>query len=481
MESKGIDSQYILDYLEDLERRDFEVHSLLMAVGGEVIFEGHYNPYNPDDPYIIHSLTKVLTISAAGIAVTQGKMKMTDTVAEYFPDKLPKDASDNLKAMTLKDLLTQRSGHGRFISGNEWRPLKTSWLEAFMKEPVPLKPGEKYIYSSGNTYMVSAMVQKAMGKTCEDVVREYIMPKLGIKELSWGKSPEGISSGGNGVMMTPEDLLKIAVLYLQKGMWNGERLLTEEWCDLSLGVKEGFDAPEKNLTYGYHWEHQGIGSGIITAGGVFGQTLLVVPSLNLAMVATGGTTQSYEAVHAEAIQRTIVGKTLADKERKYDGKYTGILKKKGERLNLLSLATVSGSPLAEKINGKTFVIEENADTIKSIRLDFSEDSVTYTMADARGEHSIVNGVGGWITGHSTMTGNYLHHQYQNPSQKVVASAQWRDDNTLQLMWGHPEMAFRDLVTIKLTDKTISMIRSVNANSKGPFGGMERPEVKGNIQ
>lgn len=474
-ESKGISSLYLLNMVNEFEKRDIELHSLMVAVDGDVIFEGYYNPYNPDDPYIIHSLTKVFTNTAAGIAFTEGKLKFTDKVVDFFPDIVPKDASENLKAMTMFDLITMRSGHDREISGNEWRPLKTSWLEAFMKEPVPHKPGVKYKYSSGNSYVLSAMVQKATGMTCEALIKDRLVKKLGMAQFSWQKSPEGICSGGNGIMIVPEDILKIGILYQQKGMWNGERLLTEEWCDYSLGIKGSYNDGQSD--YAMHWWG---GYGMRAAAGVFGQTILIIPELNMVVMTTGGTRVNSRAIRT-LVQETVLTPTLADAERKYDGKYTQALKRKGELLNVLPLATVSASPVAEKINGKTFAIAENPDGIKEITLVFTDKSVTYTMKDARGTHSVVNGIGSWIAGATSMTGNYLHHQYQNESQKVVASAQWQDDNTLTMIWTYPEMAFRDFLTIKVTDKDISMVRSVNVNSKGKFGGLVRPEVTGKIR
>ncbi len=475
-ESKGINSLYIMEMVNEYEKRNLEQHSILVAVDGQVIFEGHYMPYGPDNPYIIHSLTKLFTNTAAGIAFTQGKLKLTDKVVDYFPNLVPKDASENLKAMTVKDLITMRSGHDREISGNEWRPLKTSWLEAFMKEPVPHKPGTKYKYSSGNSYMLSAMVQKATGKTCEQLLLETVVPKLGIKQFSWMKSPEGICSGGNGVMVTPEDILKIGILYQQKGMWNGERLLTEEWCDRSFGLVDDYN--DTQTKYGYHWWKR---DGGYTAAGVFGQVLTVIPSLNMVISMTGGYAPPSSATYA-VIKDTLLARTKADGDnRKYDDKYTQILKSKGDRLNLAERVEYTTSPLVAKISGKTFTIAENKDGITKIKLDFNKDSVNYVMTDQRGTHNIKCGLGSWISGATTMTGNYLHHQYQNPSQKVVASATWVDANTLKMTWTYPEMAFRDFLTIKLTDNTISMVRSVNVNSKGPFGGMVRPEVTGKIK
>ncbi len=475
-EEKGISSLYVIDMLDEFDKRGIELHSVIIAVEGQVVFEGHYNPYKPEIPYIIHSLTKLFTNIAAGMAYTEGKLKLTDTVADYFPDKLPKDACDNLKAMTAKDLITMRSGHGREISGNEWRPLKTSWIDAFMKEPVPHTPGTKYIYSSGNSYMLSAMVQKATGKTCEALLQDTLLEKLGMGNFSWQKSPEGVCSGGNGVMATPEDILKIGVLYLQKGMWKGERLLTEEWCDLALGFKGGFS--DNQTKYGFHWWDRG---GAYSAMGVFGQILTIVPDLNMAIIMTGGTGAGMDAIH-EVINEKLIAKTLADKDRRYEPTYAAALKTKGERLNVLPLAVATKSPLAEKISGRTFAAEPNVDGISGIKLDFCDDCVIYTMADERGIHSVKNGVGIWISGATTMTGNYLHHQYQNSCQLVCASAWWLDGNTLKLVWQYPEMAFRDTLILTFDgSRKISMARSVSVNSTGPFGGLTRPEVTGTMR
>lgn len=472
-ESMGINSLYILEMLDEYAKQNLEVHSIMIAVGGNVIFEGYYSPYNADTPYIIHSLTKLFTNAAVGMAYTSGQLKLDDKVVDFFPDRVPIDANENLREMTIKSLITMRSGHAREIRGNEWRALETSWIDAFMKEPVPYKPGEHYQYSSGNSYMLSAMVQKATGKTCEDLLKDTLIKKLGIAQFSWLKSPEGINSGGNGVMATPEDMLKVAQLYLQKGMWNGERVLSEEWCDLAMGIKE----PYTDSRYAYHWKDRR--GGIYSASGAFGQMLYIVPALDMTIVMTAGIPEDKGL--SPTVTDKLINRTLKDANRNYDGKYYEALLNKAKRLNVLPHTYPTASPLAEKINGKTFKMDKNVDGITEIKLDFTKDSVTYTMKDQRGTHVVKCGVGSYSKGDTTMTGNYLHHQYQNPSAIVHGTAVWEDDNTLKLTWAYPEMAFMDFLTIKLTETDISMVRSVNTNSPGPFGGTVRPEVTGKIQ
>ena len=470
-EQEGISSLNIIDMLNDFEKQGIEVHSVLVARNGKVVFESYYKPYNPDTTYIVHSLTKLFTNTAAGIAYSQGKFKLDDKVISFFPERVPKDAGDNLKAMTIKDLITMRNGHARMISGNEWRPLKSSWLDAFFKEPVVYKPGTKFQYSSGNAYVVSAIAQKTMGKTCDLILKDALFNKMGIEGLTWDKSPEGICSGGNGVMIKPEDMLKFGQLYLQMGAWNGEQLISRDWVERSLGLKDTYNDGQRK--YAYHWDNRV--SGIYDAGGAFGQTLMIDPDLNLAVAVMAGTNKSkelYNVVKEDLIDRTLSGKNLAG-----SGKYTNILKDKGDNANLLPMVRYTTSPLEGKISGKSFTINENKDNIAKIKLDFTKDSVIYTMTDNRGTHKVKCGLGNWLSGDTTMTGNYLHHQYQNPIQKIVAAANWDDNNTLSMIWRYPEMAFWDKLKIKLTDSTISMVRSVNVNSQGTV----RPEVKGQIK
>lgn len=173
-ESKGVSSEYILNMLNEIEKRNLQIDSIAIAVDGKVIFDAYAYPYNRDTPFITFSLSKLFANTAVGLAYTEGKLKLTDRPVDYFPASVPANASDNLKAMTVRDLITMRNGHDRQISGNEWRSLKTSWIDHFMKEPVPHKPGSVYKYSSGNTFMLSAMVQKVMGKDVEELLQENL-------------------------------------------------------------------------------------------------------------------------------------------------------------------------------------------------------------------------------------------------------------------------------------------------------------------
>ncbi len=465
-EEKGISSEYILNTIDAFNREDIEIHSMLIAVGNEVIFEGYYAPYTPEDPHIMFSLTKLFTNAAVGVAVTDGALSLDDYVVDAFPEYVPEDASENLKKMQLKHLITMTNGHGRMISGSELRPMKTSWLEHLMAEPVVYEPGTYYLYNSGSSVLASGMVQRATGMTCHEVLLKTGFAELGIEHFTWDKGPDGINAGHGGVKIPVEDILKIGVLYQNGGVWNGKQILSEEWCRKAIGFEKIL---EDQGTYAFHWTDRE--NGCYTAGGSYGQTLLICPELNLTIAVTAGTNSSIPAV----LYNELIAPTLADGEsRSYDGAYAAALARRASTLSLLTTPITTASELAEKIDDKVFVADENADGVKSITLDITKEYIDYTMVDDRGTHTIRNGVGSWIRTNTSMTSNYTHHQYQYPIEPVVGNAEWLDDNTLQLTWRWPELAFVDTVIIKVADdgSTLAMTRSVNVNS----GDLVRPEI-----
>ena len=116
---KGIDPSYLYDMLDQLEQAGIEMHSLLVSVDNEVIFEGFWNPYGPDTPHIVHSLTKLFTNAAAGVAVTNGDLSLDDRLIDMFPELAPENPSENLQKVTLRYLITMNGGYGRMISGSE--------------------------------------------------------------------------------------------------------------------------------------------------------------------------------------------------------------------------------------------------------------------------------------------------------------------------------------------------------------------------
>ena len=315
------------------------------------------------------------------------------------------------------------------------------------------------MYSSGNSYILSYIVQMLEKKTCRELVWERVGKKIRLTEFPWMLSPEGVCSGGNGVSLTTEDMLRIGLLYLNKGKWQGEQLIPEEWVDYAMGYRDPLP-PEGGLQYNFHWEHA---DDIWAGRGMFGQTCGLVPSLDMVFAITAAD-EHYAAM--KLFQREIVDKVKADKEiRQDDGKMEAILRQKGLCM------TLEGKNISvknhRKLKARDFLWtpEENQDGIRRIELHFDEERILYVMEDERGRHEVLAGLDHWIDGMTTMTGASLHHQYEQPVSRIAAIAYWSDEDTLMMEWRFPEMAFFDHLSIYFEEEQVKIDRWVNMNSQ----------------
>lgn len=461
-EAEGISSSQIVELLNAMELNGIELHNMMIAVNGKIIFKACNYPYREDIPHIIHSMTKAFTNTAVAKAYSEGLIKLSDKVVSFFEDEyLPENPSQNLLDMTIENLITMRCGHNREISGSEWRPLKSSWIQAFFKEPVVHKPGEYFCYSSACSYMLSAIVQKVTGMTAHDYLRQGFLDKLGMREFTWDISPEGICSGGNGISLCIEDIMKLGIVYQQDGVWEGEQLIDKEWVDRAFGRIDPIEPPEGELPYNYHWYQFG---DLYTASGIFGQNCMVIPKLNMVVGVTAAV-REWEKV-PEVVNKYLVEPHIAGTQNKVDA--AEILKNKAERMTLLSEKKSVSNSYQFSIREEVYYSEENVDNI--VKISFrqpSNDLLIFTMKDHRGSHTVHCGLDCWKTASSSITGYYLHHQYQPEQALIVAAAWWETPTRLRMEWRYPEMAFCDYLTFDFSEDMTEVVmnRRVNVNTQ----------------
>jgi CubicO group peptidase (beta-lactamase class C family) len=277
-----------------------DIHSVMIVKDGKVIFSRWQSEGVDTVPHVLHSVSKTFTATAVGLAIADGKMKLTDKIIDFFPDKLPAELSDNLKAMTVRDLLTMSCGHdvepSGFRGGEE-----TDWVQAFLAHPVVHKPGTFYLYNSLGTYMLSAIVQKVTGEKVVDYLDTRLFQPLHIDKPKWDESPQGINCGGWGLYLKTEDLAKMGQLLLQQGEWNGKQIIPAEWVsEMSKKQVESVnpgtrmeDAEAKGMTVetsdwmqGYGYQMWRCRPGCFRADGARGQYIIVVPDKNAVIAIT---------------------------------------------------------------------------------------------------------------------------------------------------------------------------------------------------
>ena len=278
--------------------KSMDIHSVMIVRNGNVIYSHWQSAGAENVPHVLHSVSKTFTATAVGLAIADGKMALTDKVVDYFPDKLPAQVSDNLKAMTVRDLLTMSCGHDVEPS---FRGAQQDWVSAFLAHPVIHEPGKFYLYNSLGTYMLSAIVQKVTGEKVVDYLTPRLFSPLHISKPRWEESPQGINCGGWGLYLKTEDLAKMGQLLLQKGKWNGKQLIPAEWvAEMSKKQVESVnpgtrleDAAAKGMTVetsdwmqGYGYQMWRCRPGCFRADGARGQYIIVVPDKNAVVAIT---------------------------------------------------------------------------------------------------------------------------------------------------------------------------------------------------
>ena len=289
------------------------LHSIMILKHGEVVFEKWFNGQSAEMPHVMHSVSKTFTATAVGLAISEGKLQLTDSVVSFFPDKLPAEQGnltdeeraqrENLKAMTVRDLLTMTCGHDEEPkrADND----STDWVQAFLSWPVKHKPGEYYLYNSFGTYMLSAIVQKVTGEKLIDYLDTRLFQPLHIARPQWDESPQGINCGGWGLYLKTEDMAKMGQLFLQKGVWNGKQIVPAEWLSQMSSYqvpsapsgtrfedleKAGLSKDNNEWVQGYGYQMWICRHNAYRADGYAGQYIMVFPDRDAVLVLTTAST-----------------------------------------------------------------------------------------------------------------------------------------------------------------------------------------------
>jgi CubicO group peptidase (beta-lactamase class C family) len=254
--------------------------------------------YMGQDVHSLQSVTKSVTSSLIGIAIARGEIAGVD--APLLPLLADYDLSgvdDGLQAARLEDLLTMRLGIEWHEQDRPIGPENTTiqlefsddWVEFTLAQPMDAAPGERWVYNSGGSHLMSAILRSATGRTTEVYAKEHLFGPLGIEDFHWKREPAGLPDTEGGLYLEAEDLARFGQLYLNGGVWNGTRILPEGWVEASVARQVEDVAPENpnwNAGYGYQWWRIDRDGVVVWAGlGYGGQYLLVLPEQEIVAVA----------------------------------------------------------------------------------------------------------------------------------------------------------------------------------------------------
>jgi CubicO group peptidase (beta-lactamase class C family) len=326
----SIDSTLIVEAVNKIRQGIYkEVHSMLICKDGRLVLEeyftGHKFKYDSagyqgesvawdrNKRHNVMSVTKSITSTCIGIAVDEGFIESVhQSIFDYLPEyrHLNTDGKDEI---TIEHLLTMTSG----LQGNEWLvPYSNPKNDVIMiyeaddpiaqvlKKPLMYEPGENFQYYGGSNFVLGEIVRNAAKMNLNEFSGRYLFEPLGVAPYYWHQVNNGVIDGAGNLSITPRDMAKIGVTFLNRGYWNGRKIISGHWIEKCAASFPGnswlndWDDHWGMRGYSYSWwTHQFVRSGerikMYYAAGWGGQFIMVIPELSTVVVFTGGNFASY--------------------------------------------------------------------------------------------------------------------------------------------------------------------------------------------
>jgi CubicO group peptidase (beta-lactamase class C family) len=437
-EIEGVSSKKILEFLDAIEKTKNEMHSIMIVRHGKVIAEGWWDPYRPELKHTLYSLSKSFTSTAIGFAVTEKKIKLSDKVISYFPDKLPDTISENLKVLTIKDLITMSAG--QFPEPQAVPAFNDDWVKGFLAAPIVNKPGSVFLYNSIATYMLSAIVQKVTGQTVLDYLTPRLFKPLGIEGIDWETDPKGIDVGGWGLRLKTEDIAKMGLLFLQKGKWQGKQIIPAAWVEEATSFKidnaPGMSQERKDSSdwrQGYCYQFWRCRNNAYRGDGAFGQYMIVMPEQDAVIAITSETPNMQDELNL--VWQYLLPAMKADRSTFSMNDAVALQK----RMVLLKLPARKDEKVTQEPDTKasvTYNIETNLKNIENITINKKADTILLGFVKKGVIYPIFFGHGKWIEGKTEWMGPSLVELARNhfgglPPSEIAGSYTWKDNNVLE--------------------------------------------------
>ena len=295
LSKESINTDNILSMMQAIEKGEYHgISSILIAQNGKLVFEAYPGKFKRDEIHTTRSAGKSITSALIGIAIDKGFVDSVDApILSYFPEYQGSVAhwDERKNNITIKHLLTMTSG----VKGNEDKMYPTDdWIKFYLDQPLQHAPGQHFSYATSGVVVLGNVITRASGLRIPEFANQYLFQPLGITQYKWpitnSRGNQGLAMTGGGLSLTPRDMLKFGQLYLNQGIWNGNRILSVAWIKESTQQHVVSDLYGEG--YGYLWRivERKLGQKkvkSIEAWGNGGQFIMVIPSLSLVTVFTG--------------------------------------------------------------------------------------------------------------------------------------------------------------------------------------------------
>ncbi|MDX2681197.1 serine hydrolase domain-containing protein [Streptomyces sp. NY05-11A] len=299
--AEGVDASGVLAFLDAVEAAGIiEPHSLMILRHGRLVASGWWEPYTPDRLHLLYSLSKSFTSTAAGFAVAEGLIDLDDPVLSYFPE-LDADITDpRSRAMLVRHVAAMASGHEAETYDRARALDHDDPVRGFLLLPPDRDPGTVFAYNQPATFTLAAILQRVTGQSLTAYLRPRLLDPLGIGEVAWLTGRSGRELGFSGLHGTTDAIARLGQLYLDEGVWDGERLLSREWVaeatreQVATAPGAAADADRLDWERGYGFQFWRSRHGY-RGDGAYGQFCLILPEHD-AVIATTAATNDMQAL-----------------------------------------------------------------------------------------------------------------------------------------------------------------------------------------
>ncbi len=362
-EDVGVSSAYIADFIKELsDEKSLDIHGVMIMKDGKLICDAEFGAYRSEFWHSEHSLGKSVTAMAIGMLIDDGKLSLDDSAVKILEKKVPPLSLITHKAITVRHLLTMTSGIAFAESG---AVVEDNWLRAYFESRIKTEPGKVFNYNSMNTYILSCIVKKVSGVTLREFLKPRLFEPLGISVMHWETAADGNEIGGWGLYMRREDVAKLGRLYLDGGVYNGKRIISEKW--IKEATSRLISAPETagDFDYGYQtWSGRKTDSFLFN--GMFGQDMIAFPKTKTAVILNGGVEQIFQqSVYYDIIQKYFGGDFAQTAPLKKDRKaekqlkqvLEGISSVKSKKRGLFSAKRIFAPEFLKNAVGSTYSVK----------------------------------------------------------------------------------------------------------------------------
>ncbi len=385
-EGQGFDSAKLATALLTIREKNILVHSLLLIRNGYAFADATFYPYDGAAAHDVASVTKSVVTTLIGIAADQGKLQLDQPMVSFFADRPIANRDARKERITVRHLTNMSSGLDCTRERDEatlkemWTA--ADWVQFVLDRPVRWEPRTQFVYCSPGMHLLSAILQQATGMTALEFARQNLFEPLGIRDVIWPADPQGVTRGWGDIRLLPSDMAKIGFLWRNRGVWESRQIVSRRWVEESVKPWIKTDGDDY---YGYGWwisKAQKKGEyDSYRADGRGGQYIIVVPSLDLIIVTTGG------GFDIDEIAPLLV-RAIADMSKPLPANPDGVA------ALAAAVTTVAQAPpprpvpplpkTAGVLSGRTFVFGPNPVGWKVLRIEFNDSSTAAAYVTVAG-------------------------------------------------------------------------------------------------